>query len=87
MNLNIVNACQSNIIFNKSGTIFNNKITISGSRFGLMMVKVGIAQTIRNFDIVLHEKTIQPLKYDPIYFTLYPKGGVWFNCKKLILSE
>nr|QYA71971.1 cytochrome P450 [Anoplophora glabripennis] len=58
-----------------------------GSRFGLLQVKIGIAQMIRNFEITLNEKTIYPMKYDPIYFTLYPKGGVWFNCKKIKVAE
>nr|WCC58059.1 cytochrome P450 [Pharsalia antennata] len=58
-----------------------------GSRFGLLQVKLGIAQMIRNFEITLNEKTIYPLEYDPIYFTLYPKGGFWFNCKKVKVTE
>nr|WCC58062.1 cytochrome P450 [Pharsalia antennata] len=58
-----------------------------GSRFGSLVVKVGIAQMIKNFEVDLNGKTIHPLKYEPIYFSLYPKGGVWLNCKKIEVAE
>ncbi|KAJ8922671.1 hypothetical protein NQ315_007703 [Exocentrus adspersus] len=59
--------------------------TCPGGRFAMMQLKVGITQLIRNFEVTLNEKTRQPIKYDPFHFLLYPKGGVWINCKKIDL--
>ncbi|KAJ8922670.1 hypothetical protein NQ315_007702 [Exocentrus adspersus] len=56
-----------------------------GNRFAMMQLKVGITELVRNFEVTLNEKTRQPIKYVPFHFLLYPKGGVWINCKKIDL--
>nr|WCC58061.1 cytochrome P450 [Pharsalia antennata] len=57
--------------------------TCLGSRFGLLQSKVGIAMLIKNFEISLDEKMQRPLKYDPMYFLLNPKGAAWVKFKKI----
>lgn len=63
--------------------MISNKILVLGSRLGLLQSQVATAAVIRDFEVSLDEKTRQPLKYDPLFFGLYPKGGVWIKCRKI----
>ncbi|KAI7815159.1 cytochrome p450 [Rhyzopertha dominica] len=57
--------------------------TCLGRRFALMQIKIGLIYIVKNFEISINEKTIRPLKIDPIYFMNAPKGGIWYNFKKI----
>lgn len=61
----------------------NNKIYfIAAYRFGIIQVKVGLATILKNFEIILSEKTQMPIEISP---GLLPavKGGLWLNFKPL----
>ncbi|KAB0802401.1 hypothetical protein PPYR_04587 [Photinus pyralis] len=53
-----------------------------GERLGHIQVKIAIAYIVANFKITLNKKTILPLKIDPKYFLMAPKGGIHVNIVK-----
>ncbi|XP_066262203.1 uncharacterized protein [Euwallacea similis] len=54
-----------------------------GQRFGLMQVKLGVAQIIKHFDISLSPKTKHPHKLVPFHFLNAIQGGTWLRYKKV----
>nr|ANS06318.1 cytochrome P450 [Agasicles hygrophila]AZR39417.1 cytochrome P450 [Agasicles hygrophila] len=54
-----------------------------GKKFGLVQLKVGIANIINNFKITFNTKTRYPLKYDPHYIIMVAVGGIWLDFHKL----
>lgn len=42
---------------------------------------MGLAVLLRKYAFALNEKTILPVKFDPLSFVLSPAGGVWLNVK------
>ncbi|KAJ8984450.1 hypothetical protein NQ317_012514 [Molorchus minor] len=54
-----------------------------GQRFGLLQIKIGLAQLIKKFKISINEKTPSQVDYLPFYFLLFPKGGIWLDFKKI----
>ncbi|KAL1512672.1 hypothetical protein ABEB36_002229 [Hypothenemus hampei] len=54
-----------------------------GQRFGLMQLKIGAAQLIKNFDISLSSKTKLPLKLNLFHFLNVPQDKVLLEFKKV----
>ncbi|XP_066155879.1 uncharacterized protein [Euwallacea fornicatus] len=54
-----------------------------GQRFGLMQVKLGLAQIIKHFDVSLSPKTEYPHKLVPFHFLNAIQGGCWLRYKKV----
>ncbi|XP_069687372.1 cytochrome P450 9e2-like [Periplaneta americana] len=53
-----------------------------GYRFAMMMIKVGIASLLSNFELRPCSRTPVPIVPDPTYFILAAKGGLWFQVVK-----
>ncbi|RZC42383.1 p450 domain containing protein, partial [Asbolus verrucosus] len=53
-----------------------------GQRFGILQIKIGLAYVIKNFKISVNKKTIEPIKYEPLYFLTLPQGGLWLDFQR-----
>jgi cytochrome P450 family 6 len=56
-----------------------NRISISGLRFGLMQVKMGLAILVSRFQFDICEKSQVPLIMDPKKFVMNTIGGLWLK--------
>lgn len=54
-----------------------------GQRFGIMQVKVGIVNVIKNFEVIVNGKTKEPIQIDPKSFLNTALGGLWLNFKEI----
>ncbi|CAH1174258.1 unnamed protein product [Phaedon cochleariae] len=54
-----------------------------GSRFAMTQMKIGLAHFIKNFEVKTSPKTRYPLKYDPWYFVLSVRDGIWVEIQNL----
>lgn len=54
-----------------------------GMRLADIMIKSAFVEIIRNFEVSLNKKTIQPMVLDRKEFFFVPKGGVWLNFNEL----
>lgn len=54
-----------------------------GQKFGLLQVRMGVAQIIRHFQLRLNGKTKLPLRMDPWYLLQAPVGGLWIDFEKI----
>ncbi|XP_060535269.1 cytochrome P450 6a8-like isoform X2 [Cylas formicarius] len=54
-----------------------------GFRFGLLQVKVGILEIIRNFELSLRSSSSATLEHATETFVPSPKDGVWVHLKRL----
>ena len=55
-----------------------------GMRFAMMEAKLGLANLVRNFNLLPSEKTKEPLVLDPSTAIAYPKGGLYVNVEKRV---
>lgn len=54
-----------------------------GRRFAKAQLKIGIAGILKNFEILIDEKMMQPIVLDPKEIFSHPVGGTWINFKRL----
>ncbi|CAG9823199.1 unnamed protein product [Phaedon cochleariae] len=54
-----------------------------GSRFAIAQMKVGLAYFLKNYEFTVSPKTETPLKYDPWFFLLSVKSGLWIELRKI----
>ncbi|KAL1396483.1 hypothetical protein pipiens_001043 [Culex pipiens pipiens] len=54
-----------------------------GMRFARMQMKRGVYEILKNFELTVDPKTIQPLQMDPKQFLTMPIGGIWLNYKAI----
>lgn len=54
-----------------------------GMRFARMQVKRGVYEILKNFELTVDSKTIQPLQIDPKQFLTMALGGIWLNYKAI----
>lgn len=54
-----------------------------GMKFALLQMKIGISKIVKNFEISVNPKTIEPIELDPKELLLNPTGGVWLNLKAI----
>ena len=52
---------------------------VTGMRFGLMQVKVGLISFLANYEVRISEKTPIPPVLDTRSFLLQAKGGMWLT--------
>jgi len=50
-----------------------------GQKFGIMQLKMGIAELVMKFNIKVNKKTKEPLELDPKQFMAMPIGGIWLT--------
>lgn len=50
-----------------------------GQRFGLIQMKLGLINILKEFKVVPNQKTKTPLEIDPLYFITSAKGGLWVD--------
>ncbi|XP_014244280.1 probable cytochrome P450 6a13 [Cimex lectularius] len=50
-----------------------------GQRFAMLEMKLALVQLIKNYEMRLSEKTVQPLVLDPKSFILAPVDGIWIK--------
>ena len=55
-----------------------------GMRFAKAMLKRGISEVVKNFELTVNKKTQQPLVHDPKQFMIMPIGGLWLDFKPII---
>ena len=55
-----------------------------GMRFAVMETKLGLANLVRNFNLLPSEKTKEPLVLDPSLAIAYVKGGLYINVEKRV---
>jgi hypothetical protein len=48
------------------------------------MVKYFLTEILKNFEVELHEKSIEPFELEPTRLLTVPKNTVYFKFKKLI---
>lgn len=63
-----------------------NYIIFPGLRFGVMQVKIGLAQILRNFRVTVSPKTVLPLKYDPTTFLLFTTKKIYVKLENISSS-
>ncbi|CAH0560000.1 unnamed protein product [Brassicogethes aeneus] len=54
-----------------------------GKRFGLLQTKAGLISIIKNYNVTLSNRTINPLKFDTRGVILKTKGDVWLNLHRI----
>lgn len=54
-----------------------------GMRFALLQIKSYIAEILKNFEIFVDSKTVEPLGLDPKHFLNASKNPIWLNFMKL----
>jgi cytochrome P450 family 6 len=54
-----------------------------GQRFGTMQTKIVVANLLKKFEILPCEKTLIPMKFDPLSAFQSPVGGMWLKLKEL----
>ncbi|EDS36419.1 cytochrome P450 26B1 [Culex quinquefasciatus] len=54
-----------------------------GMRFARMQMKRGVYEILKNFELSVDPKTIQPLQMDPKQFLTMPLGGIWLTYKAI----
>ena len=54
-----------------------------GMRFALIEAKLGLANIVRNFNLIPSEKTQDPLVYDPVAAINYVKNGLFLKAEKI----
>ena len=52
-------------------------------RFALMEAKLALANIIRRYNLVPSDKTIEPLKLDPMAAITYVKDGLYVKVEKI----
>jgi cytochrome P450 family 6 len=52
---------------------------VSGLRFGLLQIKLGLVFLLSNFKFSVCEKTQLPLKLDPKVVTTTSRSGTWLR--------
>lgn len=62
---------------------FQLKTNFLGQKFGILQIKIGVAYIIKNFEVFVNKKTMQPLKYDPVYWLTTAQGGLWLDFKSI----
>lgn len=55
-----------------------------GLRYGNLMVKYFLTEILKNFEVSLHEKTIEPFELEPTRLLTVPKNVIYFKFKKLV---
>lgn len=68
---------------NNSKVSFVSNEPILGLRFGLMQSKVGLVTLIKDYEISVHSKTVDPFRFDPKTFILTTQGGMWLKAIKI----
>lgn len=53
-----------------------------GSRLGLLQVKMGVAHILKICEVQQCDKTPKEIKFDPKYFMLQAKGGIYLKFTK-----
>lgn len=56
-----------------------NQTFFSGMRFGLTLIKLGVSQVIKNFELSVNSKTKLPIQLDKWYILPNPVGGLWLD--------
>nr|AGI03847.1 cytochrome P450 6BQ10 [Tribolium castaneum] len=54
-----------------------------GLRFGMLQSKVGLTAILKNYKVILSNKTKFPVTLDPKSFITTAKDGIWLDVKKL----
>ena len=52
-------------------------------RFALTQSKAAIVEILRNFEVIVNEKTQEPLILDPKEFLNVKAGGIWLDFKPI----
>ncbi|KAI4456043.1 cytochrome p450 [Holotrichia oblita] len=60
---------------------FDYRRIVTGLRFGLMQVKIGLAMLLKEFEFSVDPRTILPLEID-LGFVMTVKGGIWLSSKR-----
>lgn len=53
----------------------------------MALVKVGVAQLVKHFEITVNSKTQLPLQFEKWYLFLAPVGGLWLDFKVIEETE
>lgn len=60
-----------------------NMFSISGARLGILQVKLGVAEIIRNYEVSLSPKVAEPLEYDRFTFATKFTEIILLRLKKI----
>ncbi|XP_022904662.1 cytochrome P450 6j1-like [Onthophagus taurus] len=54
----------------------------AGMKFAVALMKIATVATIKEFEVSVNEKTVEPFEMIPVAVMAVPKSGIWINFKK-----